>query len=108
VYTRSTSIFIYLNLAKQLSLLLDKYDIICADKVLSYEHVLYNQSKQNLSMLMISVYILYNKICPILAQGMCIYVDHSFFHETQLDQLTRLRVTVTLATQVLVGIRCGF
>jgi hypothetical protein len=43
--TRSTSICIYLNVAKQLSLLLDKYDIICADKVLNYEHVLYNQSK---------------------------------------------------------------
>ena len=43
--TRSTSIFIYLNVAKHLSLLLDEYDIICADKVLHYEHVLYNRSK---------------------------------------------------------------
>jgi hypothetical protein len=43
--TRSTSICIYLNVAKHLSLLLDEYDIICADKVLHYEHVLYNRSK---------------------------------------------------------------
>jgi hypothetical protein len=43
--TRSTSICIYLNVAKHLSLLLVKYDIICTNKVLNYEHVLYNQSK---------------------------------------------------------------
>ena len=27
-----------------------------------------------------------SKICPFLAQGICIYVGHSFY-ETQLDQL---------------------
>jgi hypothetical protein len=31
--------------------------------------------------------VLQDKICPFLAQGICIYVGHSFFYETQLDQL---------------------
>jgi hypothetical protein len=33
-----------------------------------------------------SVFFLQNKICPFLAQDICIYVGHSFY-ETQLDQL---------------------
>jgi hypothetical protein len=32
-------------------------------------------------------FVLENKICPILAEGMCIYVGHYFLNETQLDQL---------------------
>ena len=43
--THATSICKDLNVAKHLSLLLDKYGIICADKVLNYEHVFYHRSK---------------------------------------------------------------
>jgi len=36
-----------------------------------------------------SEYLLFlqNNICPFLAQSICIYVAHSFFYKTQLDQL---------------------
>jgi hypothetical protein len=33
-----------------------------------------------------SVFFLQNKICPFLAQGICIYVE-ILFYETQLDHL---------------------
>ena len=32
-------------------------------------------------------FFLQNKICSFLVQAICIYVGHSFFYESQLDQL---------------------
>ena len=32
------------------------------------------------------VFFLQNKMCPLLRKCICIYVDRSFFHETQFDQ----------------------